>query len=787
MNSTSAPVSERASPYQGLTPFTPEDTEYFFGREQEIEIITANLIAERLTLLYGPSGVGKSSVFGAGVVHNLRERAQREIARGDPPEYLVVFFNDWRNEPVAALLQEIERQLQMLAPTLPAVTTLAAALRAWNELTGAELLFIFDQFEEYFLYHENDKGDETFAAQFANVLKDVDGHANFLLAFREDALAKMDFFKKHIPNLFKNYLRLKHLDDAAARRAILKPLEKYNSQHPDSLPVTMEPALVDAILEQVQVGSVVLGETGRGVIVRENAISEIETSYLQLVMNRLWNSAFIEGKTVLTFELFRALGETENIVRTHLDQELYALSSEEQEYAANMFRFLVTPSGSKIAYSASDLASYTQIPETRLPSLLEKLSHSDTRILRPVKAVGRDSNVPLYEIYHDMLAASILDWQLRYRQKQIDIEKTYAEQKLSLERQRASRLRRNLIWVSVALAVVIVVIAIAYLPSLPFFNSHISLLSQDVLPKGEPKEDLPKEGISAIAQASDGTLFVSVGATRGVSSVPSSIAVSDKQGSTWDWLPINKGVASEILVDPTNPKILLAAFPSQGLWRTTDGGETWEDVGVDVSLDRIVGLAATENGLIYAVDAFRGVFLSSDHGKSWQIVEGTNGLEPEGRFVSIYVNKNKVYVVSGPSTSSSPEKFGIWQLTENGWIWLYGGQSSTCCITNVVSIGDTIYGAGNGLVKISNGGEVTTLLNGPIRAIDVINSEAPLLLIGTYDGPLYLMQASDGKILERKDIASINVIWSDKSKSFWVGTSGGLYRGEFFERFESFR
>ena len=43
----------------------------FFGREREREIITANLLASRLTVLYGPSGVGKSSVLRAGVVRQL--------------------------------------------------------------------------------------------------------------------------------------------------------------------------------------------------------------------------------------------------------------------------------------------------------------------------------------------------------------------------------------------------------------------------------------------------------------------------------------------------------------------------------------------------------------------------------------------------------------------------------------------------------------------------------------------------------------------------------------------
>ena len=39
------------SPYKGLMPYTKDDAAYFFGRERERELITANLMASRLTLL----------------------------------------------------------------------------------------------------------------------------------------------------------------------------------------------------------------------------------------------------------------------------------------------------------------------------------------------------------------------------------------------------------------------------------------------------------------------------------------------------------------------------------------------------------------------------------------------------------------------------------------------------------------------------------------------------------------------------------------------------------------
>jgi putative ribosome biogenesis GTPase RsgA len=57
-----------ADPFKGLARFedTEEDAALFFAREHDREIVVANLMASRLTVLYGESGVGKSSLLRAG-------------------------------------------------------------------------------------------------------------------------------------------------------------------------------------------------------------------------------------------------------------------------------------------------------------------------------------------------------------------------------------------------------------------------------------------------------------------------------------------------------------------------------------------------------------------------------------------------------------------------------------------------------------------------------------------------------------------------------------------------
>ena len=87
---------------------------------------------------------------------------------------------------------------------------------------------------------------------------------SFLVAIREDALARLDRFKGRIPNLFENYIRIRHLGASRAEAAILGPLRRLNQLVPDQEPWTAEPELVRRVLEGVQVGRVVLAVVGQG-------------------------------------------------------------------------------------------------------------------------------------------------------------------------------------------------------------------------------------------------------------------------------------------------------------------------------------------------------------------------------------------------------------------------------------------------------------------------------------------------------------------------------------------
>ena len=268
-------------------------------------------------------------------------------------------------------------------------------------------MIILDQFEEYFVYHPREDGDGTFAAEFPRAVNQAELAVSFLVSIREDALARLDRFKGRIPNLFGNYLRIDRLSRQAAREAIMRPLEEYNGRVAADERMEIEPHLVEAVLDQVRVGNVQLGSTGAGVIDGAGAReSRIEAPFLQLVLTRLWEEESAAGSRVLRLETLDRLGGAGRIVPAHLDAAMDQLPQPERDVAARVFRFLVTPSGTKIAHRASDLAEYAEVSVDVVGLLLDHLGGPQARILRGT-GDGR------YEIYHDVLAAAILDWRAR--------------------------------------------------------------------------------------------------------------------------------------------------------------------------------------------------------------------------------------------------------------------------------------------------------------------------------------------------------------------------------------
>ncbi|MDR3082836.1 MAG: hypothetical protein LBV60_18265 [Streptomyces sp.] len=159
-------------------------------------------------------------------------------------------------------------------------------------------------------------------------------------------------------------------------------------------------------------------------------------------------------------------------------------------------------------------------------------------------------------------------------------------------------------------------------------------------------------------------------------------------GASWD-LVLNRGEdagAADLALDPRNPRILYAAFwqarrlpwrldsggPGSGLWRSTDGGSTWEELSRKPGLPKgtlgRIGVAPSgaKPGRVWAiVEAEDGaVFRSDDYGEHWQRLSEQEDL----RYRAWYY----CHIFADPSDAET-----VWVLNMNNWRSTDGGKTFT--------------------------------------------------------------------------------------------------------------
>lgn len=413
-----AEVARRRNPYQGLVPFTEDDRPYFFGRETERRIVAGHLLGSRLTLLYGETGVGKTSLLRAGVVPDLRAEARLRYAQASRRDITVAFCSAWRDDAGESLLEAVREGARAtwgdLLDTAPAAPSLGATLRSWTATLGGDIVLILDQFEEYFLYHPFVGASTSFVTELADAINNLDLDVNVLVSLREDALAKLDPFKLLVPQLFDNRVRLEHLTHDEARHAIVEPLKAWNERERPSPPYSIEPGLVNEIVADLEAGAYA-DVWGRGVAAPAVAgtASGVEAPYLQLVMERLWEDA--PSSHTLELARFRTLGGAAQIARRHLANIMARLSEDDQDTAAHALQYLVTSSGTKMALTAGDVARWSALPVDKIEPVLAALAARDARILRKVEGPGGKPGLARYEIFHDLLGEAITSWSASYR------------------------------------------------------------------------------------------------------------------------------------------------------------------------------------------------------------------------------------------------------------------------------------------------------------------------------------------------------------------------------------
>ncbi len=339
-----ATVDER-NPWLGLASFTEETRAYFFGRDEEVAELSRRVQRKLLTVLFGQSGLGKTSILRAGLAPRLR-------GQGYCPIYIRIDYGRESPEPAEQIKQAISRAARHSGQWTQAGVAVEGET-LWEYLhhrddvlrdeSGATLipLLIFDQFEEIFTLAQSDDFGRARAARFIDELADLvenrppksleakleedesraerfdfaRGDYRVLIALREDYLAPLEGLKKAMPSISQNRLRLAPMTGDQALAAVLQPGRRL---------VTDEVAA--AIVRFVAGGA-------------EIAHAEVEPSLLSLICRELNDTRITQGREEISLDLLagshasilsnfyeRSLADQKPAIRQVIEDELLTSS-----------------------------------------------------------------------------------------------------------------------------------------------------------------------------------------------------------------------------------------------------------------------------------------------------------------------------------------------------------------------------------------------------------------------------------------------------------------------------
>ena len=275
------------NPWLGLHAYTEQDR--LFGRDRESREVADIVCNNLLTIVYGRSGIGKSSLLRAGVFPRLRY-----------DDFLPVYIRMEHNTDVS-YLEQIWNNVcaavrtsgfsMLPAGNQPVPATMREllggyAFRDVREGIAKHLLLVFDQFEEIFTLPDSEYRGAVrdFFGLLAEVLNEPSSSSvkgsntafRLLVCLREDYLYFLESYSATIPSLKRNRYSLCALSREQGREVICSPrpglvddgvandiLQKIDADGSDAV----DPSILSLFMHE-------LYEKGQGVITRENVLSQ---------------------------------------------------------------------------------------------------------------------------------------------------------------------------------------------------------------------------------------------------------------------------------------------------------------------------------------------------------------------------------------------------------------------------------------------------------------------------------------------------------------------------------
>ena len=413
------------APYPGLRAFASDESDIFFGRERQVDVMIDRLARHRFLAVTGTSGCGKSSLVRAGLLEALEMGLLAEAA----PIWRFVVMRP-REHPMARLASRLiealggDTSMESTALRRAALDrgplSLVEQLREWPLPEHANLLILVDQFEELFRYRDLASQDE--AEAFVALLLATAGQRELpvyvVLTMRSDFFGECTRFESLAEAICESIYLCPRLSRDQIIAAIEGPARVFGGR--------VEPALVARIANDM-------------------GTEPDQLPLMQHALMRLWEEALMRNRAapVLRLDEYLAAGGLKASLSRHADEilaEVTRAAPERDRIARHLFCLVTEGEGERATRRlapVAEVAAVSEQPIGEVASVADAFRGPGRSLLMPAPDQALTAATVL-DISHESLIrqwGTLKEWDRR----EAESVRQYHEAERNLQRWMAGR------------------------------------------------------------------------------------------------------------------------------------------------------------------------------------------------------------------------------------------------------------------------------------------------------------------------------------------------------------
>ena len=389
------------NPFPGLRPFSTEESDLFFGREEESNEIVQKLLKNRFVAVMGASGIGKSSLVRCGIIPKITRLSDK-----GSPSWKVLSFspsNDPAGNLVEALTNEISGTEEKGSVTKAIYSLLGTDTRSISRIikdmvirNNEKVLILIDQFEELFRYNNPGNGTipensvKTFITLLENAVEQTTVDIYIVITMRSEFIDRCAHFQRFTQLINKSNYVVPRMNRESYRSVIEGPVQYAGA--------SIDPDLVEIILNDI-----------------EDRTDQLPV--LQHAMMRTWSSweKASEPERRISFIDYESAGTLSEAMSGHADEIFGELTENEQKICEKLFK-AITDKGSdnrglRRPASIKSIASIIGYSTKELSSVIEKFRAESRSFITPQANISLNNDTVI-DLAHESLI------RLWYRLKQ---------------------------------------------------------------------------------------------------------------------------------------------------------------------------------------------------------------------------------------------------------------------------------------------------------------------------------------------------------------------------------